>query len=460
MMEQELQPYLPIPPTPSAPSKLPIDYSKGDEWTCKHPMLAKTHNITTTTVDSVASLPGGVIHINPSPQLQNMQGVGHHMIESEDTGPYQPWTRSRFLLTRSDISIPMSSYAPTGSPKVTFDTLNSRPNVNALQRQTPNHKRSEEKRETTTARKNRDNKTFLNRCPRPNAHVTEESKEWIEDYLARKHEADELEREALSRQKQEKSPTKWVGGLARVDSLKQVNKLIRRLSTTTNSSSSNKRTDAAAAGCSSSDSQAHQELRAKRQRPNPCDPHALLHDEAQHAVQQQRQTQPRGEAAHAPSPSCHAPTEGIKKPQKLKKAPPTPLPTPPTTPPKAPPKAPQPHSTATTIDETPTPTLMKRFHSVSGGTKTSLSNFFLLNKMQVHHSRQQAAAAAADPQIGSERGGGGGASGGAGSSGLKRSISVSVTLGRKASVRARTLMRKVGWGMLGGKGKGWYSRGD
>ncbi len=154
----------------------------------------------------------GAIYIQPSPQLAGMQAVGEHLREEGDEfWSHETWTRSRAFLTQSQISIPIASYVPTGSPRTVFSNLQSPSEKNIVSRRPGSGGgRAAEWGEPSSSS-----------STRVNEHASSPT-EWIEGYLARREEADRLEDEA--RRKQEKG-LKW--DLRRMESF---SKIKRRLS--------------------------------------------------------------------------------------------------------------------------------------------------------------------------------------------------------------------------------------
>ncbi|KAH7379629.1 hypothetical protein BKA66DRAFT_140179 [Pyrenochaeta sp. MPI-SDFR-AT-0127] len=216
------------PPTykPTSGSKsLPLIVSSqgGEKYHTQSepPAVGQESTKAMSTTDSV-SMSGGLIHIKPSSQLQSMQAVKKHLKDAEDFHPYGPWTRNKVFRTQSDISLPLSSYVPSGSPRAVFKRLEDM-----------NESRVNDPSLDTTAsdalERRRQGKDWKTACDWTEPEIVVDGPtEWIEGYLVRKAEADRREEE---QRKLEARAQRW--DLSRVDSLKQVNKIVRRLSGST-----------------------------------------------------------------------------------------------------------------------------------------------------------------------------------------------------------------------------------
>ena len=326
------------------------DDSDNDD-TASEPSLAyKPRTTTTSSGDSVTSHQAGVIYIKPSPQLQSMQAVKEHVREHGDPTPYGPWTRSDVYSTQSTANLPVTSYIPSGTPLTVFNTFR-KVDIDGTEdpRLVP--------RPAHMFELVREEQDWSEACEwaEPSA-VVEGPTQWIEGYLARKAEADLLESQAHST-KAGRIHQKC--SLNRVDSLKQVNKLMRKLSR----SSSGKKTLEASCGFDP------RQERTRRRAPSPH----------HHQVAQEQQT-----LLCAQHPQCAIDSSGNLI---------------------------YPSSSTTGFDR---PTLKRRFHTVSGASFSK----YLLRKVQL---RQM------DPD-------------GEDEVDVKRSLSVN--LGRRASVRVKGLVRK------------------
>ncbi len=200
---------------PTNSSKQPIFYSEA-QWEdvprAEDAEEEESERISTRPPSEVSYRGLGAIYIQPSPQLAGMQAVGEHLREEDDEfWPHETWTRSRAFLTQSQISIPIASYVPTGSPRTVFSNLQSPSEKNIVSRRPGSSGgRAAEWGEPSSSS-----------STRVNEHPSSPT-EWIEGYLARREEADRLEDEA--RRKQEKG-LKW--DLRRMESF---SKIKRRLS--------------------------------------------------------------------------------------------------------------------------------------------------------------------------------------------------------------------------------------
>lgn len=308
----------------------------------------QVRTMTMSTVDSIASYPNGVIYIKPSPQLQSMQAVKEHVKAIGDPTPYGPWTRSKMFRTQSDLSLPLASYVPTGSPRAVFTPLenvdesafgNTRPDLIP----------------PCMLELTKGGKHLIKACDcaQPTVVVDGPTK-WIEGYLVRKADADRQEEE---QRRKDARAHRW--DLSQVDSLKQVNKMVRKLSLSTKKSE--REGFEVHRDCSETSKMGMLSVFGKSVTQGQALPPTHSPDEDGYSAQESHLHMKARSQAHSAQPLCNSPLrDQIDRDQ-------------------------TPHHTKPHSASPSRPTLKKRFHTVSGASVSK----YLIRKMSLRQINPQ-----------------------------------------------------------------------